>query len=101
MKYEVGFSELMRAHGIGFKALLVQNSHKCNMVYRKPYCALRRGLLFIKRSGLKNMFDFDVVARFVKNQNLLSAIIENAKRCGVVFKKQGRFRRLFVRCLCG
>ncbi len=96
MKYEVGFSELMRTHGIGFKALLIQNSHKCNMVYRKPCRALRAGLPFIKKSALKNMFGFDVVARFVKNQTLLNAIIENANRCGVAFKKQGWFKRLFV-----
>lgn len=95
MKYEVGFSELMRAQGIGFKALLVQNSHKCNMVYRKPYRALRRGLPFIKRSGLKNMFDFGVVARFVKNQNLLNAIIENAKRHNIVFRRRSWIKRLF------
>ena len=95
IQYEVGFSELMKSHGVDFVTRFVQFNHRSNVVYRRPYRALRRGVPFIKKSGLKNMFGFDFVARYVKNPKLMNAIRENALRYNVQFRCQGWIRRIF------
>ena len=95
IQYEVGFSELMKSHGVDFVTRFVQFNHRSNVVYRRPYRALRRGVPVIKKSGLKNMFGFDFVARYVKNPKLMNAIRENALRYNVQFRRQGWMRRIF------
>lgn len=93
--YEVGFSQLLKSHGVDFVTVFAQCNYKSNVVYRRPYRALRAGVPFIKRSAFKNMFGFNFVAKCVKNSELLDAIRENTLRYNVQFRKQGWFRRIF------
>lgn len=95
MRYEVGFSELLKNYGYGFVTVFAQCNYKSNIVYRRPYRALRHGVPFIKKSALKNMFDFDFVAKCVRNDMLFNGIKTSAMRNNIVFRRQGWLKRLF------
>lgn len=95
IQYEVGFSELIKNLGYDLVTVFAQCNYKSNVIYRQPYRALRHGVPFIKKSALKNMFNFDFVAKCVRNNKLFDAIKNSAGRNNIQFRRQGFLKRLF------
>lgn len=86
-KYEIGFSKLMTRNGYAFKTIFCQNSAKSNIMYRRPYDAIRHGVPFIKKSSIKHALSEKYLAQVVRNKTLMSAIREYIRDNDIKFKR--------------
>jgi len=82
MRYEVGFSALMRRHGITAAAFDANCSEDTD-VYRHPLKLLNMGAPFIKKTAIPYIHKFNRLMPHVDDMSVLDNIIVNAKRMGM------------------
>ena len=97
LKYEVGLSRIILQHGYKMSTLVSGDiGEKCHSMYEKPIENLKRGIPFIKKTGLCNLMGLQYLYPYT-TEEVVEYIYKNATRNKIPFVKANvrEYRKVF------